>query len=133
MTKDEFNQDYDRITKTAPVEDMMRQQKKLMSLYIDSLETQIAELEAEKKSALDDEQLALKLYDTELDVSAKRGKEIKKLEKRIDIAIKLIQNDQAFTAMRLLMGQCNELLDTNPLKDYPADQLNEKGYRKFFD
>lgn len=29
MTKDEFNQDYDRITKTAPVEDMMRQQKKV--------------------------------------------------------------------------------------------------------
>lgn len=45
MTKDEFNQEYDRITKTAPVEDMMRQQKKLMSMYIDSLEATIARLE----------------------------------------------------------------------------------------
>lgn len=54
-------------------------------------------------------------------------------DRRIDTAIRLIQNDQAITAMRVLMGEDDDLLETNPLKDYPQDQLNERGYRKFYD
>lgn len=59
--------------------------------------------------------------------------DLKLKERRIDTAIKLIQNDQAFMAMDVLKGEDDSLLDTNPLKDYPPEDLDEHGYRKVFD
>lgn len=59
--------------------------------------------------------------------------DLKLKESRIDTAIKLIQNDQAFMAMDVLKGEDDSLLDTNPLKDYPPEDLDEQGYRKVFD
>lgn len=58
--------------------------------------------------------------------------DLKLKERRIDTAIRLIQNDPAFMAMDVLKGEDDALLDTNPLKDYPPEDLDEHGYRKAF-
>lgn len=58
--------------------------------------------------------------------------DLKLKERRIDTAIRLIQNDQTFVAMDVLKGEDDSLLDTNPLKDYPPEDLDEHGYRKAF-